>query len=751
MSKKTPSIPDIRKPDDQTDEQTALIVEKNELAKAFIKHKGIVPISFNPTATQLNVPSVDVRRKDFILTLGETSCNYKKLLFAVLNAAHYIYFTRDDFGRGRKDKFRNTVPFWDFIKSTEINKQNRANILKDFETYRVKEQGVKPQSTGLKFIKLLIDDALAFRDFRQSIKGEEIEYLVVINKVTSAPDDEKNEINLNHWFSKHTWLRRDDIGIGDELYSRLSSPKALMESFRVTIETSLLQIQSAKDALILFFRETQLKADEIYELQTRDSFENQRDYPTYVQKILTKIFKILADRLASQKQLSDDLQFAIELIVYSQITEQHRDAVLSNLVTDKKWRYRGNIFQSKLHSIFHQQFIHKLVVYAETGDKDISPMPVCETEQMYFTWLMAYQTVQPSDIPKMTLKNFKFVKRGNGHITHIECDYWKSRSHQTHQVNMLKTSDDIGKSILRYIFDITAMQDKQIPLVPKTKISYRLSKNNLVSWSLIFCLKTSLKTKLDKKYQLNQVTPVFIKAFSTLIENGISQYEYRRHGITDCETVASRTFFGLSMVKTSAVYAQSDIFSPTTLVNPNSHSDRTERVNYLTPHNEEWQNNCGKVTRAVMRDLTVNLFRASQRDRELFNSEFTHATEIIDARSADVLSTLKMVTKKQNGKVNALGIIQNTLLEGDLPDTIYLQDSPETVMKLKHYVDQVQLKHKALKHSSPEYLLFTILPTVEWIETLFEQNSFKASIMAGEKMYEKYKDDLPPLFNAQLA
>ena len=274
----------------------------------------------------------------------------------------------------------------------------------------------------------------------------------------------------------------------------------------------------------------------------------------------------------------------------------------------------------------------------------------------------------------------------------------------------------------------------------------------MIGWSVMLCLNTSLRTILDKKYQTHKLTPVFIESFAALISKGLTKLLSERRCINDCNTIVKDFFFGLSSIKTSAIYAQSDTFDPTTLVNYNSHNDNTELKSYLTSQNEEWQNNCGKITRAVMRDLSVNLFRASQRDREIFNSEFTHAVELIEARSQEVLASMKIVTQKQSGRVDELGMLQNTHLEGDLPDSIYLQDSPETVMKLLHYLEQVEQKHIMLKHSSTEFLFFTVLPTSEWIETLFEQKSFeKDSLLQGEALFEKYKAQLPPLFTAQLA
>jgi hypothetical protein len=517
----------------------------------------------------------------------------------------------------------------------------------------------------------------------------------------------------------------------------------------------LIQIQLAKDALIAFLRDSRFTIAELPHLKVRGDFESANDYKIHIQATQRSFFNYLHLKLITNSNLTSELHLAIELIVHSNIHERHRANALRDVI-DKKGlvvlKGAQNCFIGKRHSGFHLTFIKDLVEYIENPISAGYSVPVCEVEQLYFTWLMSCQTVQPSDIFKLTLSDFKFVRRVNGNITHIESDYFKGRANTYHQLNTLKTANDAGKAVLRYISDVTGMENKRTYLVPKLSTAYIVSGHGLIGWSVMLCANTSISTILEKKYLSQKITPVFIEAFGALINKGLTKRKSERRGMNNCETLVTRNFFGLASIKTSAVYAQSDTFDPTTLFNYNSHTDKTERLSYLTPHNEEWQNSCGKITRAVMRDLSVNLFRASQHDREIFNSEYSHAAELIKARSNEVLASMKIVTQKRDGRIDQLGILRNNHIEADLPDTIYLQDSPETVMKLKHYLDEVKSKQSMLKKSSPEFLLFTVLPTTEWIETLFEQKSFtKASLISGEALYVKYRAQLPPLFTAQLA
>lgn len=154
-----------------------------------------------------------------------------------------------------------------------------------------------------------------------------------------------------------------------------------------------------------------------------------------------------------------------------------------------------------------------------------------------------------------------------------------------------------------------------------------------------------------------------------------------------------------------------------------------------------------------MRDLYVNVFTASQSDKQLFESEFNKAVEHIKTRANDVLACLKIVTEQTDGRVDELGLVSSAAqIDGDLPDTIYIQDSPETVLKLKHFLAQLQEKHTLLRSCAPEFLFFTALPTAEWIESLFDNSRFsKASLEKGQAMYDQYQSHLPPHFTAHLS
>lgn len=734
--------------------QQALLVEQALITMELQASQDLIPLPYNPDATVLHIPKI-LGHAAFTITLAPEHCQTCQLIFGVFNAAAYRYLMTDDFPESRKYWLIFCKHVWQYLEVIDLTEENRATWLKDYEAWRVSKGGVKTQSTGLNKIKLMIEDALALGAFTKPLTDFEREYLVALASTSVAPRDEADAINLNQWFSQHTWLRRDDIGIGHELYTRLGSPKALMNSFRITIENALLYLQTCKDALIDSFRLAGITPKDIpalAEVVVPDGQPKQYHIISAKAKMLNRLRQKLVP-------LIDDiphLKHALELVVFAEILPQYRKKIFDKLLANQPFtatsNTRSGLFTSRQDAeLFDVGFLRQLAFHA-VSSPDNNAMPASLAESLLFSYLMAYQTVQASDIPKLTLRDFKFVKRINGTITHIESEYFKGRArNNVHQVETLKTKDDIGKAVLRYIKDVTALADQDKPLTPVIRTDV-CSPTNLTGLLCLACTYTALWHVINEKHQTRRVAPVFPKAMHAMLCKGISPKSARR-AKTPCEAVLPESFFSFSHIKTSAVYAGSDSFDPASLINQRSHTNNTERDRYLVEMNQEWQNNCGRITRAVMRDLFVNVFRACESDKQLFESEFTKAAEYIKTRADAVLACLKVVTEQTNGRVDELGLVsKGSQIDGDLPDTIYIQDSPETVLKLKHFLAQLQEKHTLLRKCAPEFLFFTALPTAEWIESLFDNKRFsKASLEKGQAMYDQFQSHLPPHFTAQLS
>lgn len=743
----------------RTNEKQLLLTEQARITNELLAKRDVLALPYKTNATLIVVPKVK-KFPSFSLILKDESCHYKQLIFSALNAAHYRYFMTGEFTENRKERFIFARHLWDFLKHHTISKSNRALLFREFESWRVKEIGVKTQSTGLKWLNLLLQDALGLDEFASTLSQPDIDYLYSLSETRPAPSDEIDAINLNDWFTKQTWLRRDDLGVGHELYTRLSSPQMLMKSFRVTVENTLLHIQDCKDALIDLFRRAQVMPCAFPDTSPfKKNSELRREHQTNTLRAKESIFSIISDALLKLNERSAALDSSIELLVFSHCTPRFRADTLERLHTNRSVKNSINEkkcsvvrYNSLLNSgLFDCNFLRELATVAQDSQSLHGRIPVCHAEQLMFSWLMAYQTVQASDISKLTLSNFKFVRRVNGHITHIECDYWKGRANTIHLVNTLPTKDSLGRAVLRYIKDVTCLIDRHIPLTVPFK-SQNLGTGNLIGRLMLFCGETSFYDRLLSKHQEQRVTLLFLNSMLALIRNGVNP-KTQKAKREKCETLTAKVFFGLSQIKTSAVYSKSVTFDPTTLLNTHSHTDRTERKSYLTRENEDWLNRCGRITRAVMNDIATNVFRVSKANKALLESEFIQAFEVIRQRSEETLLRMKLVTEKATGRVDELGFITTVPLntQDALPDALFLEDSPETVLKLMHYLAELERKHKALLISAPEFLFNTVLPTSEWIECLFDDKRFSEdSLKKGLAEYRRFEHILPPHFTSHI-
>lgn len=742
----------------------SLLTEQSYAIQELRTKQVVTPLGFNPLATRVNVPKVKAHPA-FSVTLNKSDNPYRKMFFGVLNAAHYLYFVTDNYAEKSKEDIYYFRFLFEYVDSITATKDNCASVFKDFEAWRVNTHSVKTQSTGLKQLKAITRHALSFSEFSRRLTDHECEYLHQQSLTSLAPRDDVDAINLNHWFSQHTWLRREDVGIGHELYSRLDSPKALMASFRITIETLLLQLQTYKDALMSAFEQAGVAENDIPAIVPKQKNKKEGHVNYLISCEKASVFNNLREKLHPFLGVIPHLNDAITLLVFVHARPQHRglieDKIQKNAAIHSTSReLPSGFFSAKLNVlVFDMAFLRELCMYTLRGKGRQAPVPVCGAESILFSYLMASQTVQPSDIPKLTLRDFKFVRRRNGRITHIENDYFKGRANTVHQVKTLQTKDAIGQAVLRYLEDVTALHNKDVPLASDAKISdVPLYSTNTVGALLSACQERPFSAVLEQKHASAKIAPAFPKAINALLTHGVNSGS-KAGKLPDCPTKTGRKFFSGAHIKTSSVHAQVDTFDPTRLSNFRSHSNQTESDHYLTAHNEQWANLTGRVTRAVMRDLAVNVFCPSEEDKQVFHSEFTHAVAQIKRRSDGVLGMLKVVTEQQRGRVDEFGFITaGSPVEGDLPDTLYLYDSAHTVMKLRHFLGELEAKHDLLLQRAPEYLFFTALPQAEWIECLLAKNKTKdlqgfseESLSEGLSLYQRWRNQLPPHFTAQLS
>jgi hypothetical protein len=733
---------------------------EEKILEEFNSKRTVKPITYKLNTSSFVIPAT-AGYNEIKVFLEKTNCKYKKLVFSIIYTAFYRNFILDDLAKTGKDVVRAFAPFivkylndYEFIEGKEIN------FFKDYETYRINTDGVKPANTGLKRLLPWVKLCSEFNLFRvDSAREKNFIKSAEDLKALRDSDDDVDQHTLTEWFAYSTWLRRDDVGVGHELYSKLASPKALVNSFVATISVGLSEIQLAKEALIRFFKANNIEPS-IFPLVIRKETLGEKEYvrasKTASKESLNKLREIYHNNPSTDKD-DKHLTLAIRLIIRGFVVNDNVDFYTQRFFDNKYLTQNKNegyrVIQGMTienNSIFFgRNFLHELAVYAVSSQN--SDQPKSLAEQLIFSWLMAYQTVQTSDIKKLKLNDFKFVKRNNGRVSHIDLEYFKGRADTVHQVKTLETNTLLGAVVLKYL---DGFADTKKPHKVSI-IDASLGPGVRYLDVLFYALNDEMSERVNENLTKENASNVFIKSIVTIFKNGIpiKRGQPREEYNQNCALRIKQNVFGLSAIKNSSIHSRTDTFTPTQLLNYHSHSDDTEDLHYRSASNEEWRNNAGLITRAVMQDLSTNLFRASETERAVFNSEFTQALEIIENKKNDTLAQMKLITGKHEGKLNHLGLIKKPQLdEDDSPDTIYLLDTPETVVKLLHYQDEVKSKHHLLAESASEFLFFTVLPTTEWIEELFDKKQFtKESMTDGKKLYKQYGNQLPPLFQTQIS
>lgn len=765
--------------DENTEQELKL--QQNKMLQEFKQGLDVTPIHYNINVEKFIVPASEGNSaRTIVLECGAD--REKSLIFSAVYTAFYLAYVLKVGGKSPRVYISQIVPrFINFLNDITITESNRANVLKLYETYRVKNDGVKTQSTGLKEIIYLLNKALDYEPYsNQQLSNEEYRYLDLLTKTKPAPSDDVEQNTLTDWFGSHLWLRIDDLGVGNDLYNRVASPKSLIKSFRITIETALLELHYAKHALISLFKVsgvTRISFPILSEKPIAKNYPDGKNDPNFEtdsaqHKVETlnykrELFSCMSS-LIKQYGNSSQLEIAVDALIYSQCSHEVIPNVRNRFKENLEFSQQSTI-NGKVKTVFKQatphcllftpEFLLELLDYANSSEQNI-PVPTCRAEHFLFTSLMAYQTVAVTDIFRLKFSDFKLIKLQNNKITHIDSDYFKSRAHAVHNTKMIDAKSHYGKAILAFLSDRTAKFDiKNSPLVINEGIS-KLKTGSLSVAAVLFnfLAESSLKKLIKNNLSTNESTSIFVDGTNKILSKGVKKESFinRKIGsaqewLVCCETPCKSRLFGFESIKNTSIHSQSDTFDPTKLVNYRSHTTETERSDYLNEANETWKNNCGRITRSIMHDIEINLFRPSQSEKATYYSDFIKAVEFIEQRKRDTLARLKIVTQRESGRVNELGFDVNKKAEqGDLPDLMYLIESPETVMKFKHFLTELEYKHMRISQNTPDFLFYTALPTAEWIEEVFSQRLFSRDVvLKGEIMYKKFREHLPPLFVAQ--
>ncbi|MEZ9469706.1 hypothetical protein BCU36_011795 [Vibrio lentus] len=702
------------------------------------KQKQAVTVQKQPfSATTLFVPKSRVNA-EYTLSFVDGAQPDKRVLYKTIIAA-YNYALFDTVAAvSAKTLFAQAAgPFIEWLNAHAI--ENRYNILKEYESQRMDAMGNHGGNSPLIRLMTLLTYALDSTAFRREVSVEDYAFVMALRETKISPNVNLSQKSLASYFGALDWLRQDDIGIGEALYTVLASPKLTVSSLSLTAATVILQLDQYQSELKSL----------VQGIQSDLTLWTEMDFSSLSRtkkcECIGNSLYLIIRAYHQSSEPSKQLKSALEVLLLSNAANDQgyfrlREALSSQAACDdiflNKRDYKKkvsvtfcgrNIISCTHGALFSWEFLCSLL----RRDAHI----ITQVAKVMFGWLMASLTVQTYDIPKLTHSSFRKM-RVSGRVTQIECDYFKGRAKVFHTTRALSARQAEGKAILTYL----DAHPEGVQLYTKLEpvISNGIRSLTGVFRRLLEC--ESMANAIGAMHNQQDTPCVIPAAFCALIKHGTHaensiknarkvSFEERVERFKQSESPCQQCAFGLQAIKNSAVHAFSDPYTYHYLINRNSHTNKTEKTSYLTEDNEAWMNSAGRITREVMLDLIQNVFDLDfTKDQENqiadFNSEFMMVSEGISYKSEEMKARLRLVTEQTQGTVDEVGVIALSPHVDDAPlSPIVVVDSPLTVLKMLNYLHEFKKHYKKLLATSPDFLFKTVMPTVEWMENTLKKIS----------------------------
>lgn len=726
---------------------------ERQLQRQFDSDKPITAMRYPLSATSLVVPALDKGNgmaglPERYIQMTDSKDVNKQAIYQAMVAAYNYSFHDDTASNAAKYRYSKSVPnFIQWLNDATID--NRYKVLKEYEAYRFDEMNNHGGSSSLTMLKTIFSYACDYSDeLERSLSQHDLRYLVELRKTKTSPYLNRSQESIASFFGAHDWLRREDIGVGNELYIALASPKMAVGSLILTVSSLLLEIDKQKKFLKRFLIEnaidlTPLEPSRFKKMTPKEKVGVLGDFTYSLLSAFhrngnegdkTMMEMVLLSLASTEKSF---------WVLHSTLESQEAcDALFLNKAKQNKGLV-SRVRTQSLVGVGSQGVLFSPNVMTKLVSHDNDPV-ITDIESLLFTWLMACQTVQPYDIPKLTNSSFRMLSVGE-RVTHIESEYFKGRAKTVHQTRSLSTRTLEGKAVLSYL-----AQHNSSKLATFSNKNIRIFKGiSSITGCLTHLLQlNSVKHAVKNAHKNKGDLPLLIpNALVKLIENIEASHTLDADSSsTPTKKSYSGSMFGLRAIKNSAVHAFSDPYTLYFLINRNSHSNQTEKQHYLNGDNEEWINSSGRITREVMLDLINNVFDLNfdglsedecQQTEYAFNEEFTAVTDIISYKSEEMLARLRVVSGQGKGKVNEVGVLSYSSQDvnyGLAP--IYVLDSPVTVWRFYNYLHEFKEHYKQLLAVNADHLFMTVLPTVEWMQSTLKKLS-KESRGQGITMHKK--------------
>ncbi|MFC3679004.1 hypothetical protein [Bacterioplanoides pacificum] len=587
--------------------------------------------------------------------------------------------------------------FISWINTTKYKTKiaNRYDILKDFESYQTNIK--KTQTSQLKYLKKIINQGISSK----RLITEDSKYLkTLINISKPAKSPPSKSFTLSNWFDT-PWIIPY---ITERRYLQLESPKILINSFKVTIATTLLWL-----------------------LEQRSHWNS---YSTIYFTATTQDWYI----------------------------DWNRELIAHTGKSFKKGQPQNNFVKLMLLDLIHDHSISKIKSHiSKNGTKNLPKevhgarqpawkRPVLfspenqynysEVEELLCAWLLACEKIQAGDILKLEVGNFAREFNSNGNLIAIQCQYFKGRSGTHHTTEVHKGKDCWSRAINKYIEGLNSSNLFNKDLQKSIQFPDTKDRRTVVGFLYAIWRLEDFRKPLEAELKKNNASTLFIDtmlAFDNTSES-FSRYQKMNSGSTVTEFKRNakkplpKSLFTLTHIKTSAVHANSDKYRESDLVNHNSHSSITEKASYITDQNKDWVNQSGRITRLVINDLQNTAYAPS-------------IPKII--KSINSLELKTKIIKETNNKNFELLETSKIGIEHIPSDKIIVLDNEDTALYLIHYLKQAEDSFEALCRIRPDWVEKTLIINIEWMTRILSR--LKSSRKAKER-YKGLKNSLPNLF-----
>lgn len=646
------------------------------------------------------------RPSGIYVVADEPTNKYHKLIFdALARAFQTPWFTGLTPGsQNRFFAFTRQLFNWINESGYLTTEDNRYECLKDFEAHRLNVDGLK--HSPLKYIHSAMKKGLN----TESLSNDEYRYLRTLLRVTKLPKTpETQPYTLTDWFAL-PWLRSI---IGEQQYLSLESPSRLFNSFRVTVATTL--------SYLLEIR-TQWKQRHS---QACESMGHKGWYLLWNSQMMKHLGAFNAS---------------------GEPTDGLTEALCLDMVSDRTWpTLKALIAERGVESagtvpLFQKRFVpwKVPVIFHPNNISTYS-----NVEETLMSWLVACETVQPSDIPKLKTTDYAYEYNSSGRLIAMQCSYYKGRAGAIREPAMLIASDCWTKAQHSYLTGLPTiahlfqLKVKRQSVLPDFGADYRSVNFPL---SMIFKLWQTprLQARIRAACARAGALSIFLEATLALSQGSQSYRSFlaRNQGASrsDYETTLPRPLpskmFSLSHIKTTAVHAGSDRYRDGDLINHHSHTSATEKHHYLTDANKDFVNRAGRITRVVLHDLQNVVYQPSVSAIEQTVNDLDLRSRVIEA------------TGSTDAQVHPLNLLPAP--HYDAEGLILVPDTVEQALIFIHSIAQAEERYQQLLKLRPDWVERTLLPHLEWMSrTLINMRT----ATEAQKQYEDLKPCLPPLFD----